>query len=431
MEQQEKTKYLIKNNLNFIEWYNTKLQDDDYQPLLDLEEIQGLINKIVAWYELKYSNDETKQPKPLEYYSIDKLEQILTIKEIKALQCNYRWNQLYYNESTNEHYICLYLPEKDNDSNKVVIYANSLGIVESHNVYGLENIIKKKKLTTLMSIYGRIQKSKCNQFDISELEKCININKTDKELRGNIIIFSILTLLYNEDTQLEKAYYRAKSLLEEFNDYYYLNLEIDNLLAIISKLPVIKMQNSIIVEKITTNNTTTSTSFFEKLKYLFNKKEEEQIDLKTLYQNYLNEFKQTGIKPYPDRLLALLLLPEKDKYEPLKVSEGEFYRFYQQEIDEKINQVINDFQITKEDIINFIEAKGIFSCEENYESDKIWFVFSEGFGVMHGAIVYRPELSPEQIYKESISCFHEERFPQQDSEEKNKKRKIAKKLSNR
>lgn len=131
-----------------------------------------------------------------------------------------------------------------------------------------------------------------------------------------------------------------------------------------------------------------------------------QKPLQEIYDEYLRKYQETGVKPYPDKLLALLLLQEKDKYEPLKVCEGEFYKFYKKQIDEKIEKVINDFHITKEDIISFIEQKGICYREEEYENDKIWFVFAEGFGSMHWAIMYHPSHTPEKVYDECYGCFH-------------------------
>lgn len=130
--------------------------------------------------------------------------------------------------------------------------------------------------------------------------------------------------------------------------------------------------------------------------------------LKALYNDYLIKYKKTGIKPYPDKLLALLILPEKDKYEPLMVAEETFYEAYKNEIDTKINQVIEDFDLTKDDIINFIEQKGICYEEESYENDKIWFVFAEGFGAMHWSIMYHPEYTPEQVYLECYDKFHKQ-----------------------
>lgn len=145
-----------------------------------------------------------------------------------------------------------------------------------------------------------------------------------------------------------------------------------------------------------------------------------EVNLTDLYNSYVEIFKITGRKPYPDRLLALLLLPEKDKYLPLRVTEGKFYQYYQKEIDAKIKQVEKDFNITKEDIIGYIEEKGICYKEEDYEQDKIWFVYAEGFGVMHGSLMYEPAQTPEEAYQTNLGCFQEEKFPA-------KKRKAKKK----
>ena len=131
-----------------------------------------------------------------------------------------------------------------------------------------------------------------------------------------------------------------------------------------------------------------------------------QKPLQEIYNEYLEKHKQTGVKPYPDKLLALLLLQEKDKYKGLKVSEGKFYEFYKNQIDEKIDKVITDFNLTKQDIIGFIEQKGSYYEEENYEHDKIWHVFAEGFGTMHWSRMYHPSYTPEEVYEKCYNCFY-------------------------
>lgn len=124
------------------------------------------------------------------------------------------------------------------------------------------------------------------------------------------------------------------------------------------------------------------------------------MTLEKLYAKKVEDYKTNGIKEQPDKLLAMLLLPERDYYRPLMVAEGEFYRIYQKEIDEKIEKVIQDFNITKEELVQIVEDKGVL-CD-NFEHDKIWFVFAEGFGSMHWGLMYHQEMSPEQIYTE---CF--------------------------
>lgn len=121
------------------------------------------------------------------------------------------------------------------------------------------------------------------------------------------------------------------------------------------------------------------------------------ISLEELYNQYLNKFKKDGIHPHPSELLALLLLPDKDKYLSLTGNLGDFYKYYKEEIDNKINQVMKDFDLTEEDIIDYIE-KNVICNKENYEEHKIWFVFANGFGVLQWGIMYHPDWSPERMH---------------------------------
>ncbi len=115
-----------------------------------------------------------------------------------------------------------------------------------------------------------------------------------------------------------------------------------------------------------------------------------------IYQNSLNEFNKSGYHPHPANLLSMLLLSEKDRFKPLSVSEGEFYKKYKYVIDDKIAKVIADFRMSKEEIVAFIEKQGI--VVDDFESDKIWFVFAQGFGVMHGEMMYRSYQTAYQMY---------------------------------
>lgn len=60
------------------------------------------------------------------------------------------------------------------------------------------------------------------------------------------------------------------------------------------------------------------------------------MTLNELYNVKLIEYKKYGVKDEPDKLLSLLLLPKKNEFEPLMVSEGEFYERYKNEIDSMI-----------------------------------------------------------------------------------------------
>lgn len=131
-----------------------------------------------------------------------------------------------------------------------------------------------------------------------------------------------------------------------------------------------------------------------------------------LYDLKLEEFKSTGSRDKPEKLLALLLLPDMDKYESLMVEEEKFYKEYKVQIDKKISKVEQDFEITEEDIIHYIEENGV--CCDDFEQDKIWFVFCEGFGSMHWALMYHPEMKPEEVYE----TWFEEKIELQQSNNK-------------
>ena len=67
----EERKYFIKENKKFLDWYKEEL-NSGYSYILELEEVEDLINKIVIWYQLKYPNR--------------KLEKVLLTQDLKILR---------------------------------------------------------------------------------------------------------------------------------------------------------------------------------------------------------------------------------------------------------------------------------------------------------------------------------------------------------
>ena len=121
------------------------------------------------------------------------------------------------------------------------------------------------------------------------------------------------------------------------------------------------------------------------------------MTLLELYNLKLNEYKKTGLREKPWKLLAMLLLSEKDKFEPLRETRGDFYKKYKEQIDEKIKKVERDFNFVYQDIVDYIERTHV--CDD-YEKQRIWYVFEDGFGVLNWALLYRKEKTGEEIYAE-------------------------------
>ena len=151
-------------------------------------------------------------------------------------------------------------------------------------------------------------------------------------------------------------------------------------------------------------------------------------NLNKQYEEHLKEFNKTGNHPHPSELLALLLLPEKDKYRPIG-SNGEFYQYYKKQINEKIEQIVADFNLTKEEIINYIEKTGIAYDEDNYQIHKIWFVFCYGFVALQWGIMYHPDWSPENIHK-AYSVYWEKKSNVTTNNTTNSSKNLVKKRLN-
>lgn len=121
------------------------------------------------------------------------------------------------------------------------------------------------------------------------------------------------------------------------------------------------------------------------------------MKLNELYNLKLLEYKVTGNVDNVSKLLAMLLLNEKDKFKPLVCTEGKFYETYKEEIDKNIEKVITDFEITKEKLTEYIENE--FSIKvSDYEKDKIWHAFFNGIWTLHNAILYHNDKTGEELF---------------------------------
>ena len=129
------------------------------------------------------------------------------------------------------------------------------------------------------------------------------------------------------------------------------------------------------------------------------------ISLDELYKQYLNNFKENRIHPHPSNLLALLLLPDKDQYLSLTGSLEDFYNYYFEEIDKKIIQVMNDFDLDEEDIMEYAYILG---NDNNIDYKKQ--VFSNGVITLLWGIMFYQNLSSEEIYCLSCSRYLKDNY---------------------
>lgn len=113
--------------------------------------------------------------------------------------------------------------------------------------------------------------------------------------------------------------------------------------------------------------------------------------LQYIYINYLRVYNETALKPRLDEMLLILLLEERDCFEPLKVTLRDFYRFYQRIINEKIAKIKTDFNLTEEDIVEQKKQKEI------QEKDEYFFI-EDILEIIHNYTKDSSYVTPIEIY---------------------------------
>lgn len=113
-----------------------------------------------------------------------------------------------------------------------------------------------------------------------------------------------------------------------------------------------------------------------------------------LYQIKLYEYKKFGLRDEPYKLLAILLLIDKDNYTLLNESYIDFYLLYKKDIDKLIEKLENDFNFTQKDLKLYFKENVSF---DNYDGQKIRFVYAKALQVLIWGLIHK-EYSAEEIY---------------------------------
>lgn len=244
---QDERKYVIKKNKEFLKWYYEQLEKG-YDPYLGLDEMQGLINKLTMWYEIKYPNELLVEPSIRnsshqnriisKELTIDQLKFRLTCNEREILDCAYLGTSGYWSSIDQEEklYLFISLPSKDTSTKSRTIYADSTGKIynDSYNK-DVDSLKSLKSPLTLEELLTKLKHNPGLKLDLTELEKCIATHQLDIELRRKILFLTTLSLLYSPNTEPHTGYIRARLLIREFNQYYQLNLDTEEINEIISR----------------------------------------------------------------------------------------------------------------------------------------------------------------------------------------------------
>ena len=252
--EQDSKKYEVLKNKELLSWLEKSIKNG-YHPFIDIESLQGIVDNITNWYEIKYPEREMKFYEGIRFFDFDNMKSLSKVMDIKQLmyrmpyewlclmECNYRSSgggrrNLYgdnneiigqksilfmniYRKKMEPAILPNFLLYADIYSGKVEIDYNL------NNYVNTDNIILDELLNLFKEKYS-------DEFDFIELEKCIYNHNCDVELRNKVLQLVALKLLYSHNTTPERGYERSKRIINEFNKKMGLNIsteEIDNVIS--------------------------------------------------------------------------------------------------------------------------------------------------------------------------------------------------------
>ncbi len=111
-----------------------------------------------------------------------------------------------------------------------------------------------------------------------------------------------------------------------------------------------------------------------------------------MYDLYLMNYKKTGKKPELWKLLFVLLSEQCDK---LKYNKDEtklkFYQNNNQIIDNDINKIINDFELSDDELNKVKQSESMIAV--------LWAYFDEAIDAITFVLVYGKNLTKDEIYE--------------------------------
>lgn len=248
--EQDLKKYNIANNKEFLFWLKESIQNG-YQPFIEVDDLQKLIDNIAYWYELKYPNRELAFYEGIRHYDFDNMPRLSKVMNIKQLmyrlpddqlnliKCHYRSSAYCMNPVYNakgkivghRRYTVVTIKTRGEEQRlnsacsvpyDIHLFVNSKsGIVNScfdfKKYTNKDDILLDDLLSIIKDYYS-------NQFCYNDLEKCVNNHNYDLELRRIVLQLVALKLLYSRNTTPEKGFERAKRFISEFNKKIGLNL---------------------------------------------------------------------------------------------------------------------------------------------------------------------------------------------------------------
>lgn len=235
-EKYDNKEYIVEQNTEFIKYYKEKLKEG-YYPVLDLNEIQNLIDKLAMFFEFKYPEemfDASTYPDGTKKEVFHKCSKIAKKLDIEQLKYRLTHKELYFLDCEYPIYFTLKRPKKLFKSDNSMVRIESDGKIDPFELENLkfdgfiENI---DGITRVEDLLGRYFGQETN-IDYSELERAITNHKNSVAIRNKVLEMTMQKMLYSSSP--EHGYVRAKRFMKMFNKEYNSGLSMKKLDYIMS-----------------------------------------------------------------------------------------------------------------------------------------------------------------------------------------------------
>ncbi len=253
----DKNEYILKSNEDYLKWCESK--KEYYGGILEvIDKHQKFIDKVVSWYEFKFTNkffdlkDGTYDIRfeDLTDYSgnfvLDQLLFAMEDEELDILNPGY-YSGLYVgqsipdfeNERINYHFkLGIEFAKMNNEGkdyfnvdSKMFLFADhETGIVELKHEFS--ELIGAKEID-IHTLYNILSVKHDGEYDLSNLERCLMRRQVDLENRKWLLNMVSLKLFFSHSTSYDRGYARAEIFVKEFNEKFGLDLNLDHLDVIV------------------------------------------------------------------------------------------------------------------------------------------------------------------------------------------------------
>lgn len=242
--------YDLNENKKFLYMFN-HLIDEGYELFIGIDEMQDMIDRLAAWYEIKFPEREFDFYDGKMTSDFSKFKELSDVMDIKQLFFRLTDNQQkllegLYRSNVQKNYPIYDMDKVVGVSKKVYykvgrtendkyFYKHKDFVVSADAETGLVDMdyeIEKYVSVDEIDIYNLVKlfiDEHYDKLDFSELEKASNNKYLDNYLRDRLLEFVALKLLYSKRTTPLRGYERAKRFMDEFNKKLDLNLSMDKL----------------------------------------------------------------------------------------------------------------------------------------------------------------------------------------------------------